>query len=178
MKFRGFLIALAGAAIMPLAGPLVSPFAAPLGAQAAPRSAPRVTTTFPASELGELEWVRKQVWVDFFAGDTTALRRVLAPELVAVGPDSPHWQSLDEALAASSRFKEGGGRLVGITFDSTVVHRFGDVAVMFSRYSLRTSHDGVVNEREGKVTEVFVRRRGRWVHTSWHIDAAVSSTGE
>jgi hypothetical protein len=161
--FRFTMIALAVTAS--LTSPLVA------------QSAPRVATTLPAAELAELEWVRKQVWVDWFAGDTTALKRVLGPELVAMGPDSPHWQSLGETLAASVSFKEGGGRLLGINFDSTVVHRFDDVAVMFSRYSLRTSRAGVVSEREGKVTEIFVRRRGRWVHTSWHIDAAVSSTG-
>ena len=166
MKVRALLMALSAAIVVPLA--------APLGAQAAPR----VATTFTATELAELEVVRRKVWLDWFAGDTAALRQVLGPELVAVGPDSPHWQSRDETLAASAWFKESGGRLLEITFDSTVVHRLGDVAVMFSHYAMRTSRAGAVSPRSGKVTEVFVRQRGRWVHTSWHIDVAVSSTGE
>jgi ketosteroid isomerase-like protein len=182
MQVRGFLLALAGAALVPLAAPLaaplVTPIAVPFSASIAAQSAPRVATTFSPGELAELERVRRQVWLDWFAGDTASLRRVLGPELVAVGPDSPHWQSLGETLAASAWFKESGGRLLEITFDSTVVHRLGDVAVMFSHYAMRTSRSGAVAARQGKVTEVFVRQRGRWVHTSWHIDNAVSSTGE
>jgi ketosteroid isomerase-like protein len=161
MQARWFIFVLAMAAGVPLAA----------------QAAPRVATALSSTELAELEWVRKQVWVDWFAGDTAALGRVLGPELVAIGPDAPHWQSRAEALAASARFKESGGRLLGVTFDSTVVHRIGDVAVMFSLYDLRTSRLGEVVTRSGKVTEVFVRRRGRWVHTSWHIDTTVSSTG-
>jgi ketosteroid isomerase-like protein len=166
MKLPGFLIALAATAAVPLAAPF-----------ATPRVTPNAVPLGPA--MTELEEIRMKVWVDWFSGDTAALRRVLAPELVAIGPDSPHWQSLDETLAASLWFKESGGRLLEITFDSTEVQRYGDVAVMFSHYAMRISRSGAVSTRKGKVTEVFVRRRGRWVHTSWHIDAAaVSSTGE
>jgi ketosteroid isomerase-like protein len=166
MKVRALLMALSAAAVVPLATPLTG------------QSAPRVATTLTKTELAELEVVRRKVWLDWFAGDTAALRQVLGPELVAVGTDSPHWQTLDQTLAASAWFKESGGRLLEISFDSTVVHRLGDVAVMFSHYAMRTSRSGTVNSRTGRVTEVFVRQRGRWVHTSWHLDAAVSSTEE
>ena len=147
---------------------LVAPgtFSNHLGAQAAPR----VATSLPAAELRELDAMRKDVWVHWFGGDTAALRRVLGPELVAISPDAPHWQGLEQTLAGSAGFKAGGGRLTSVSFDSTTVHRLGDVVVMFSHYALDLVHDGKRQIQKGRATEVFVRHEGKWVHTSWHLD--------
>lgn len=138
----------------------------PLAAQAAPR----VASTLPAAELRTLDAIRKDVWVNWFAGDTAALRRILTPELVAISPDAPHWQSLESTLAASAGFKAGGGKLLSVRFDSTTVHRMGDVVVMFSHYALELMNDGQRGTQKGRATEVFVRRDGRWLHSSWHLD--------
>lgn len=158
MKFAGLALAL----IPALVGATSS-----LAAQAAPR----VTTTLSATELTALEAVRKSVWVDWFSGDTVALRHVLAPELVAMSAGAPRWQSLNETIAGSARFRAGGGKFVSVTFDSSMTHRFGDVVVMFSRYSVVTENTDGKTTRTGRATEVFVRTSGRWVHTSWHLDA-------
>ena len=136
----------------------------------AAQAAPRVATTLPAAELAALETVRTAVWVDWFSGDTAALRRVLAPELVAMSTGAPYWQSLGETLAASARFKASGAKFVSVGFDSTVTHRFGETVVMFSRYEVVTENGDGRTTRKGRVTEVFVRAGGRWVHTSWHLD--------
>jgi ketosteroid isomerase-like protein len=144
----------------------LSASASPLTAQAAPR----VATTLPAQELAELETVRKNVWVHWFAGDTAALRRVLGPELVAISPESPDYQSLDATLAGAAGFKASGATLASVTFTSTMVHRFGDVVVMFSHYALEMDKAGQRSEHKGRATEVFVRHNGRWVHTSWQLD--------
>ena len=156
MKVPGLLLALA-----------LGTAAAPLAAQAAPR----VTTSLPAAELAALVAIRHDVWVHWFAGDTAALRRVLGPELVAISPDGPHWQGLEETLAASAGFAGRGGRLLSIRFDSTMVHRVGDVVVMFSHYALELAQDSSRFGQAGRATEVFVRHGGRWVHTSWQLDA-------
>ena len=132
--------------------------------------APHVAASLPAAELATLDRIRKGVWVNWFAGDTAALRRVLTPELVAISPDVPHWQNLEQTLAASAGFKAGGGQLLSVDFDSTTVHRFGDVVVMFSHYRLALMHDGQRTTQKGRATEVFVRHRGRWMHTSWQLD--------
>ena len=96
MKVAGFALALLPALVV----------AAPsLAAQAAPR----VTTTLSATELTALEAVRKAVWVDWFSGDTMALRRVLGPELVAMSAGAPYWQSLSETIAAPPNSKRQGG---------------------------------------------------------------------
>ena len=140
--------------------------ALPLSAQVAPR----VATTLPAAELKTLEAVRKAVWVDWFSGDTAALRRALAPELVAISPGTLHWQSLEESIAGSARFKADGGKFLSVAFDSSTVHRFGDAVVMFSHYTVVTAGSQGQRTQKGRATEVFVRSNGRWVHTSWHLD--------
>ena len=141
----------------------------PAGAQGA-QAAPRVAQALAAAEVAELEGIRKAGWVDWFSGDTVALRRALGPELVAIGAGGPHWQSLEQTLGSSAKFRASGGKLVSVKFDSTVTHRFGDVVVMFSHYALVTENPESRSSREGRVTEVFVRAKSRWVHTSWHLD--------
>ena len=141
-------------------------------AQSAQTPAPRVTTTLPAAELKALETERRAVWVDWFTGDTAALRRSLGPELVAMSTGAHYWQSLDESIASSVKYKSDGNVFVSVEFDSTKIHRFGETVVMFSRYHVVTSKDGARSDLRGRATEVFVRVGKRWVHTSWHLDAA------
>jgi hypothetical protein len=142
----------------------------PLSAQAAPR----IAMTLSGADLAGLEAVREAVWVDWFSGDTASLRTVLGPELVAIAAGVPHWHSLGESLAASADFKASGGKLVSVSFDSTLTHRFGSTVVMFSHYAVITESGGKRQTQKGRATEVFIRSNGRWVHTSWHLDAEAS----
>lgn len=158
--------------LLPLvaAASMLVPRATPVAAQTTARSAPRVATALEGAELAALDAIRKDVWVHWFTGDTAGLRRVLGPELVAISPDGPHWQSLRETLDGSAGFKASGAKFVSVDFDSTLTHRFGDVVVMFSHYRVVTESDGRRATQTGLATEVFVRTDGRWVHTSWHLD--------
>lgn len=142
----------------------------PLQIESSP--APRIASSLAGAELKELEAIRKSVWVDWFSGDTVALRRILAPELVAMSSGDAHWQSLGETIAASAKFKREGGRFISVQFDSTITHQFGDAVVMFSHYAITTEKAGKRSTEKGRVTEVFVRQRGRWVHTSWQLDSS------
>lgn len=141
----------------------------PLQPESSP--APRIASSLAGAELKELESIRKSVWVDWFSGDTVALRKILAPELVAMSSGAAHWQSLDETIASSAKFKREGGRFVSVQFDSTLTHQFGDAVVMFSHYAITTEKAGKRSTEKGRVTEVFVRQKGRWVHTSWQLDS-------
>jgi ketosteroid isomerase-like protein len=136
------------------------------------QAAPRVAATLPPAELTALESLRKDIWVQWFTGDTAALHKVLPPELVAVSPDGAHWLSLQQSLDGSAQYKASGARFLSVDFDSTMVHRFGDVVVMFSHYTVVTEKSGKRSTQKGRATELFVRNNGKWVHTSWHIDVA------
>jgi hypothetical protein len=60
---------------------------------------------------------------------------------------------------------------VSVSFASTLTHRFGETVVMFSHYAVVTERGGRRQSQKGRATEVFVRSNGRWLHTSWHLDA-------
>lgn len=136
----------------------------------AAQAAPRVADPLPQAELKALEAIRKDVWVHWFTGDTAGLRRVLPPELIAISPDGTPWQRLEETIKGSIRFKAAGNRLISVDFTGTTVHRFNAVVVMFSQYAVETERAGTRSTQRGRATEVFVRKDGRWVHTSWHLD--------
>lgn len=143
---------------------------APLAAPLAGQPAPRVTSTLPPDELRALESVRRAVWVNWFSGDTAALRRVLPPELVTISPDTGGYGTLERNIARSAQYKAAGGEFVSVDFTDKALHRFGDVVVMFSHYEVHTRSKGQPVVQRGRATEVFVRSGGRWVHTSWHLD--------
>ena len=136
-----------------------------------PSAAPQVTSDLPGHRLAELLLLRRKVWQAWFGGDTATLRRHLGPELVAIGPDSRPWERLGESLEASARFVADGSELLGVEFPVTVTHRFGPVVVLFSEYRLMHARNGALRALQGRSTEVFVESGGRWVHTSWHLDA-------
>lgn len=138
----------------------------PLAAQ----SAPRATSPLPQREFAALESLRREVWVDWFAGDTAALRRTLGPELIAISPDSELWQDLDATIAGAAGFKAGGGSLAALEFSNTTMHHANGVVIMFSRYAMHLSRNGQHSEQTGRATEVFIKVGGAWVHTSWHLD--------
>lgn len=136
----------------------------------AAQTAHRATTPLPQREVDALETLRRDVWVHWFGGDTAALRRVLAPELVAISPDSELWQDLEASVAGSARYKANGGSLAAVEFSNTTVHHANGVVIMFSRYAAHLVNNGAHTEQKGRATEVFVKSNGAWVHTSWHID--------
>lgn len=114
---------------------------------------------------------------ELLSGDTLALSRVLGPELVAISTGAPHWQSLRQTMTSSADFTAKGGKFVSVAFDSAMSHRFGDVVVMFSHYTVVTKNADKRSTQTGRATEAFVKTHGRWVHTSWHLDRGAQRSG-
>ena len=133
--------------------------------------APPAAATIEARTCAELLPLREAVWRAWFAGDSAAFRRVVPDELVSIDVAEAAWRDREAQVAASLAFAARGGTLRALRFPRNVVQRYGDVAILYSTYALELSVDGAVRERRGRVTEVFVRRGGRWVHTGWHVDA-------
>ena len=143
----------------------------PPGVAACEAPAPPAAATIEARTCAELLPLREAVWRAWFAGDSAAFRRVVPDELVSIDVAEATWRDREAQVAASLAFAARGGTLRALRFPRNVVQRYGDVAILYSTYALELSVDGAVRERRGCVTEVFVRRGGRWVHTGWHVDA-------
>ena len=122
-----------------------------------------------AKTRADLDVAREAVWRAWFGGDVATLERLIPPALAAGSPQS--WEDRARAFAGSREFAAGGGRLVDLRFDSTVVSVRGNVAVMQARYAYTLqARDGKRTTTRGYATEVFVREKGRWVNPFWYLD--------
>lgn len=113
--------------------------------------------------------VREAAWRAWFAGDTVALEKMLPPDFIGISMEGP-LTPLPRTLEESRGFREGGGRLVSLEFPETQAQRFGDVVVLYGRYAITLTSGGAEKTVSGRLTEVFVRRDGRWIHPGWHLD--------
>ena len=113
--------------------------------------------------------VREAAWRAWFAGDTAALEKMLPPEFIGISMEGP-LTPLPRTLEESRAFREGGGRLVSLEFPETQAQRYGDVVVLYGRYAVKLMSGASEQSVSGRLTEVFVRRDGRWIHPGWHLD--------
>jgi hypothetical protein len=113
---------------------------------------------------------RETAWRAYFAGDVKALGDLLPTEFIGLGmtdgPFTDRAKTLDDARA----FQQKGGRLVRLAFPETQAQQFGDVVVLYGRYEAVIQTDGVERTVRGRLTEMFVRREGKWLHPGWHLD--------
>ena len=113
---------------------------------------------------------REAAWRSFFGGDVKALGDLLPEGFIGLGmndgPFADRAMTLDDARA----FREGGGQLVRLAFPETQAQRFGDVVVLYGRYEAVLQSGGVERTMRGRLSEVFVRRDGKWLHPGWHLD--------
>jgi Domain of unknown function (DUF4440) len=114
--------------------------------------------------------VREAAWRAWFAGDEAQLRSLLPPEFIGVSWGDGPLSDLEQTLAASKAFHQGGGRLVKLGFPETRAQRFGDVVVLYGRFEAVVETGGVQTMVRGRLTETFVKRGGKWVHPGWHLD--------
>ena len=147
---------------------LVAPvFFAPAGAEPA---SPVASSATDVPIDPELLAVREAAWRHWFAGDEAALRAMLPPEFIGLDMGDGPFRSLDDTLGASRDFRAKGGRLVRLEFPETRAQRFGDVVVLYGRFAITLESEGAEQTLAGRLTEVFVRRDGRWWHPGWHLD--------
>lgn len=125
----------------------------------------------PATERDQILTAREAVWRDWFAGNLPALEREVPPETIAISASETNWHHQKEILQSAADFHAAGGKLLSLEFPRTEIQRFGDVAMLYSQYSLETETNGKRSAESGRVTEIFVWRDGRWVNPGWHTDA-------
>ena len=115
--------------------------------------------------------VREAAWRAWFGGDEAALRSMLPEDFLSIGWEGDEISDRDKAIGSSRDFKKAGGRLVSLSFPETRAQRIGDTVVLYGSYEVTFAIGGKEQPVRGKLTEVFVKREGRWLHPGWHVDS-------
>jgi hypothetical protein len=138
------------------------------GATAQATPAPAAAQAVDAATRAQLEQAREAVWRAWFAGDSTALERLI-PRAVAAGSPGG-WEDRAATLEGSRQSAAGGRRLVEISFDSTTIALHDRLAIMHARFTyVLEGTDGKRVTARGIATEVFVRQNGQWVNPFWYL---------
>lgn len=140
-------------------------------AGAAPLAAQQFGPQPDSATRREILTLREAAWRTWFANDRAGFERIVPEELVALGWDGGAWQDRVATLAGMKEFAGSGLALTTLEFPQNVFQQYGDVVILYTRFRLvLTDRSGQGHETVGRGTEVFVRRRGRWIHTGWHLD--------
>jgi len=114
--------------------------------------------------------LRESAWRAWFAGDEAALLSMLPEDFLAIGWGGTEISDRDKTIASSRAFKESGGRLVSLSFPETRAQRFGDTIVFYGSFTITMATGAKETKVSGSLTEVFVKRDGKWLHPGWHLD--------
>jgi hypothetical protein len=145
-----------------------------VAAGASPLSAQQFGPQPDEATQRELLALREAAWRTWFANDRAGFERVVPDELVALGWDGGPWDDRAQTLARMGEFAKSGQTLTALEFPRNVFQRYGDAVVLYTTFRIVLSdRAGQAQETNGRGTEVFVRRRGRWIHTAWHLDTVV-----
>jgi ketosteroid isomerase-like protein len=114
---------------------------------------------------------REAVWRAFFANDRQALEKLIPDELITIEPHGDEFGHRAQVLLAAEQTAKSGVKLARLEFPKTEIQAYGNTAVVYSTYLYELEKDGQRKQSSGRVTEVFVMRRGQWVNPGWHMDA-------
>lgn len=115
--------------------------------------------------------LRESAWRAWFSGDEAALLTMLPEDFLAIGWGGTEISDRSKTIASSRAFKESGGRLVSLAFPETRAQRLGDTVIFYGSYEVTIATGTTEQKIKGRLTEVFVKRNGRWLHPGWHLDA-------
>jgi ketosteroid isomerase-like protein len=114
---------------------------------------------------------REAVWRAYFAGDRAALEKLIPDETIAIEAGGNNWSNRQTILDGAVQFAKNGGKLLKLEFPKTEIQVYGNTAVVYSNYSYELETGGQRVNQVGRVTEVFVLRKGQWVNPGWHMDS-------
>jgi ketosteroid isomerase-like protein len=126
--------------------------------------------SLPDQAKKQLLEAREAVWRSYFSGDLAALEKLIPEETIAINAGSGSWTDRKAILDGSEQFARGGGKLVKLEFPRTEIQVYGNTAVLYSDYLYELETGGQRHQQSGRVTEIFVWRKGQWVNPGWHMD--------
>jgi hypothetical protein len=115
--------------------------------------------------------LRESAWRAWFAGDEASLLSILPEDFLAIGWGGTEISDRATTIASSRAFQESAGRLVSLTFPETRAQRLGDTIIFYGSYEVTIATGTKEQHVRGRLTEVFVKRDGRWLHPGWHLDS-------
>ena len=115
---------------------------------------------------------REAVWRAYFSNDRAALERLIPEETITIeAGESNTWSNRKNVLEGAERFAKNGGKLIKLEFPKTEIQVYGSTAIVYSNYVYEIEAGGQHFNQSGRVTEVFVLRKGQWVNPGWHMDS-------
>jgi ketosteroid isomerase-like protein len=114
---------------------------------------------------------REAVWQSFFSNDRATLEKLVPEETLTMDPGSSQLGNRASVLEGAAQFAKSGAKLVRLEFPSTEIQYYGSTAILYSTYLYELEKDGKRTQFSGRVTEVFVFRKGQWVNPGWHMDS-------
>jgi hypothetical protein len=145
---------------------------------AGPSPSPAVAPVAPAAIDPEVLELREAAWRAYFAGDEAALGRMLPDDFIGINMIDGAFVTREAALEQARSMRASGARLTGLEFPETRAQRYGDVVILYGRFTAVLESGGPEKKTEtmrGRLTEMFLRKGGRWLHTGWHLDMASMS---
>lgn len=115
--------------------------------------------------------LREAAWRAWFNGDEAALSAMLPEDFHGIGWAGAEISDRAKTIASSRAFKASGGKLVSLKFPETIAQRLGDTVIFYGSYEVTIAGGSGETKVSGKLTEVFVKRNGRWLHPGWHLDS-------
>jgi hypothetical protein len=129
----------------------------------------------PATIDPEVSKLREAAWRAWFAGDEAALRRILPADFIGINMGDGPFSSLERTIEEAKKFHADGGSLVNLEFPETRAQHYGDVMIFYGRFIATMKSGGAEGKTStvsGRLTELFLKKGGRWLHTGWHLDTA------
>ena len=127
--------------------------------------------TLPEQMKKSLLEAREAVWRAYFAGERATLEKLIPEETIAIEAGHNNWSNRQAILGSSAEFAKNGGKLIKLEFPKTEIQVYGPTAVVYSDYAYELEVGGKRVSNAGRVTEVFVQRKGQWVNPGWHMDS-------
>lgn len=113
------------------------------------------------ADLGKLEQLNRDYIASVQHGDVRRFQELLAEDFLCSNPDG--------TLVDRPRFLEQTAcpvTISGLVAEDVNIRLLGDVAIIHARTRYRTA-DG--DERQGRYTDVWARRGGRWLAVAAHV---------
>lgn len=124
-----------------------------------------------AALRAELLQTRESVWKAWFENNQEKLKMLVPGDVLAINAAEEEWENQKAVLESATKFSQGRGKLISLSFPRTEIQHFGEVAILYSIYAVETEEGGARQKQTGRATEIFVRRAGQWVNPGWHLDS-------